>query len=60
MEEDQLVMNDDRKLSKFFFSNNDLVVKVLIFSEYLEADFGTKKKKTLRSISSSLFKFREH
>ena len=36
-------MNDDKKFSKFFFSNNDLVVKVLIFSEYLEADFGTKK-----------------
>ena len=29
----------------FCFSNHDLVVKVLIFSEYLEADFGTKKKK---------------
>ena len=42
-------MNDDKKFSKFFFSNKDLVVKVLIFSEYLEyleyleADFGTKK-----------------
>ena len=36
-------MNDDKKFSNFFFSNKDLVVKVLIFSEYLEADFGTKK-----------------
>ena len=51
-------MNDDEKFSKFFFSNNDLVVKVLIFSVYSEADFGTKKK--LRSIFSSLFKFRKH
>ena len=49
-------MNADKKV--FFFSNNDLVVKVLIFSEYLEVDFGTKKK--IRGIFSSLFKFRKH